>query len=114
MLHDRHERFQPGAGLSRGGRPSLRHVQQWQQRVQRQLELRQVPESLEGSRHFRIGVMLKPARINAGLTQIDVAEKLKTHKSAISLIENHTEDIKLSTLTHYAEALGKKLDISIH
>ncbi len=28
-------------------------------------------------------------------------------------IENHAEDIKLSTLTHYAEALGKKLDISI-
>jgi HTH-type transcriptional regulator / antitoxin HipB len=67
----------------------------------------------EGYRHFRIGVMLKQARINAGLTQIDVAEKLKTHKSAISRIENHAEDIKLSTLTHYAEALGKKLDISI-
>lgn len=67
----------------------------------------------EGYRHFKIGVMLKQARLSAGLTQIDVAEKLKTHKSAISRIENHAEDIKLSTLSHYAEALGKKLDILI-
>ena len=68
----------------------------------------------EGYRHFVIGVMLKQARINAGLTQIEVAEKLKTHKSAISRIENHAENIKLSTLANYAEAIGKQLDISIH
>ncbi|WP_076792499.1 helix-turn-helix domain-containing protein [Chlorobium sp. KB01] len=67
----------------------------------------------EGYKHFRIGVMLKQARTNAGLTQVALAEKLKTHKSAISRIENHAEDIKLSTLSHYAEALGKKLDITI-
>jgi DNA-binding XRE family transcriptional regulator len=68
----------------------------------------------EGYRNFRIGVMLKQARLNAGMSQVEVAEKLKTHKSAISRIENHAEDVKLSTLVNYAEALGKKLDILIH
>ncbi|NTW84427.1 MAG: helix-turn-helix transcriptional regulator [Chlorobiaceae bacterium] len=68
----------------------------------------------EGYRNFRIGVLLKQARLNAGMSQVEVAMKLKTHKSAISRIENHAEDVKLSTLSHYAEALGKKLDISIH
>jgi len=68
----------------------------------------------EGYRNFRIGVMLKQARLNAGMSQVEVAEKLKTHKSAISRIENHAEDIKLSTLVNYAEALGKKLDLLIH
>ncbi|MEI7933906.1 MAG: helix-turn-helix transcriptional regulator [Chlorobiaceae bacterium] len=47
------------------------------------------------------------------MTQDEIAEKLKTHKSAISRIENHAEDIRLSTLSHYADALGKKLEIFI-
>ena len=68
----------------------------------------------EGYRNFRIGVMLKQARLNAGMSQVEVAAKLKTHKSAISRIENHAEDVKLSTLVNYAEALGKKLDLLIH
>ena len=68
----------------------------------------------EGYRNFRIGVMLKQARLNTGMSQVEVAKKLKTHKSAISRIENHAEDVKLSTLVNYAEALGKKLDILIH
>ncbi len=67
----------------------------------------------EGYKHFKIGVLLKQARTNAGMTQDEIAEKLKTHKSAISRIENHAEDIRLSTLSHYAEALGKKLEIFI-
>lgn len=68
----------------------------------------------EGFRNFRIGAMLKQARLNAGMSQVEIAQKLKTHKSAISRIENHAEDVKLSTLFNYAEALGKKLDILIH
>ena len=67
----------------------------------------------EGYKHFKIGVLLKQARNDAGLTQDQIALKLKTHKSAISRIENHAEDIRLSTLSHYAEALGKKLEIFI-
>jgi len=39
--------------------------------------------------------------------------KLDTTKGAISRIENHAEDIKLSTLKKVAEALGKKLTIGI-
>jgi len=62
---------------------------------------------------FKIGVLLKEARKNAGLTQEALADKLNTKKSAISRIENHSEDIRLSTLHHYAEALGKKIQVSI-
>jgi len=38
---------------------------------------------------------------------------LKTKKSAISRIENHAEDIKLSTIERVALALGKKLLIEL-
>ncbi len=67
----------------------------------------------KGYEEFKIGVILKEARKNAGLTQEALADKLKTKKSAISRIENHAEDIRLSTLYHYAEALGKKINFSI-
>ena len=62
---------------------------------------------------FKIGVVLRQAREEAGLTQEELARRLKTKKTAISRIENHAEDIKLSTLERVAGALGKRLQISI-
>jgi ribosome-binding protein aMBF1 (putative translation factor) len=64
--------------------------------------------------NYKIGILLKQARQEAGLTQEEIAEKLKTKKSAISRIENHSEDIRLSTLKNYVEALGKKLQLIIN
>ena len=66
-----------------------------------------------GFRDFKIGVMLRLAREKAGLTQEEVAGKLHTKKSAISRMENHAEDIRLSTLEKFAHALGKELKISV-
>ena len=66
-----------------------------------------------GYSDFKLGVMLRQARENAGLTQEELAKKLKTKKSAISRIENHAEDIRLSTLEKVAEALGKTLKLSM-
>lgn len=57
--------------------------------------------------------MLKAAREEAGLTQEQLAKKLNTKKTAISRIENHAEDIKLSTLEKFAQALGKNMRIEV-
>lgn len=67
----------------------------------------------EGYLNFKIGVILRQAREELGATQSDVAKKLNTTKSVISRMENHAEDIKLSTLTKYAKALGKKVKLEI-
>jgi ribosome-binding protein aMBF1 (putative translation factor) len=67
----------------------------------------------EGYEQFKIGVMLRQAREKAGLTQEELARRLKTKKTSISRIENHAEDIKLSTLKRTASALGKSLQVSI-
>lgn len=67
----------------------------------------------KGYEQFKIGVLLKQARKEAGLTQEQVAERLNTQKSAISRIENHAEDIRLSTLGTFAEAVGKKLRLEL-
>jgi HTH-type transcriptional regulator / antitoxin HipB len=67
----------------------------------------------EGYQNFKIGVLFKASREQAGMTQEEVAQKLGTKKSAISRIENHAEDIRLSTLHKYAKALGKKVNLEI-
>lgn len=64
-----------------------------------------------GYREFEIGVLLRRAREDAGLTQEQLANKIQTKKTAISRLENHAEDIKLSTLQKVARALGKDLQV---
>ena len=67
----------------------------------------------KGFEDFKIGVLLKQLRNEAGITQEELAIKMNTKKSAISRIENHAEDIRLSTLKGYLEALDKRLQINI-
>jgi HTH-type transcriptional regulator / antitoxin HipB len=62
---------------------------------------------------LEFSVMLRDARENAGITQEAVARKLRTKKSAISRIENHAADIRLSTLDKYAKAIGMRLRVQI-
>ena len=66
-----------------------------------------------GYADFKIGVILRQARESAGLTQEEVARRLKTKKSAISRIENHADDVRLSTLRRYADAVGTNLQIRL-
>ena len=67
----------------------------------------------EGFDEFKIGIMLKEAREKSGLTQEELAKRVKTTKSAISRIENHSDDIKLSTLIKVAKSLGRQLSVKI-
>lgn len=71
-------------------------------------------EGLEsGYEEFKVGVLLRQAREEAGLTQEELATRLDTKKSAISRIENHAGDIRLSTLERYAKALGRQLSLEL-
>lgn len=71
-------------------------------------------EGLEpGYADFKIGARLRQAREQAGLTQEELAARLETKKSAISRIENHAGDIRLSTLVRYARALGQHLSLEL-
>jgi HTH-type transcriptional regulator/antitoxin HipB len=67
----------------------------------------------EGYRELKVGVLLKQAREQAGLTQEELAVKVGTQKTAISRLENHAQDIKLSTIQKVANALGKSLEITL-
>ncbi|MCP4599423.1 MAG: helix-turn-helix transcriptional regulator [Proteobacteria bacterium] len=63
---------------------------------------------------FKLGYLLKEARIAANLTQEQLAEKTGTKGSYISRIECGKSEIQLSTLCRIIEiGLEKELNISI-
>ncbi len=66
-----------------------------------------------GYEEFKVGLMIKELRLQKGMTQEDLATLMNTKKSVISRMENHSEDIRLSTLGKIAEVFGKKLTIAI-
>ena len=64
-----------------------------------------------GYDEFKVGVVLRELREQAGLTQEELAKMLHTQKSAVSRMENHAEDIRLSTLFKIANLLGRHVKI---
>ena len=52
---------------------------------------------------------LYKARLEAGLTQKEIAEKLGTNQSYIAALERGRKNITFSTLAKYAAACGKKV-----
>lgn len=68
-------------------------------------------EQLAITKAEMIGELLKEARLAVGLTQEELAERIHTKRPAISRLEHHAENMKLSTLFAISEALGKELVI---
>ena len=66
-----------------------------------------------GYEELKIGMLIKEMRLENGMTQEQLAKKLSTKKSVISRMENHSEDIRLSTLKRVAAVFGKQLKVSI-
>ncbi|MBN1536456.1 MAG: helix-turn-helix domain-containing protein [Anaerolineales bacterium] len=82
-----------------------------QKRKESDLEFAENYES--GYEDFVIGVILRQAREAAGLTQDEVAKRLRIQKSVISRVENHADDARLSTIRRYADAVGASLHIRL-
>ena len=72
-------------------------------------------EELEaGYENFKLGALLHDARLDKGLTQEELAEKVGTTKSYISKIENDVKEVRISTLQKIVEVgLGGRVQLSI-
>ena len=67
-----------------------------------------------GYEHFKIGVLIHDARLEKGLTQEELANRVGTTKSYISKIENNVKEARISTLQKIVElGLGGHLELSI-
>jgi len=67
-----------------------------------------------GYEEFKLGFLIQQARLEKGLTQEQLAEKIGTNKGYISKVENDIKDVRLSTIQKIVElGLGGKLELSI-
>lgn len=67
-----------------------------------------------GFEAFKIGALIHDTRIDMGMTQEQLAEKVGTTKSYISKIENNMKEARLSTLQKIIElGFGGRLELSI-
>jgi len=67
-----------------------------------------------GYENFKIGALIHDARLEKGMTQEELAEKVGTTKSYISKIENNIKEARLSTLQKIVElGLDGHLELSI-
>jgi transcriptional regulator with XRE-family HTH domain len=60
-----------------------------------------------------LSVELVSRRLDAGLSQTEVAARMGTSQSAVARLEAGEADIRLSTLERYAAAVGTELDWSL-
>ena len=67
-----------------------------------------------GYEAFKIGVLIHDTRVEMGMTQEQLAEKVGTTKSYISKIENNIKEARISTLQKIIElGFGGKLEVNI-
>jgi len=67
-----------------------------------------------GFENFKIGALIQEARLEKGMTQEELAEKVGTTKSYISKLENNIKEVRISTLKRIVELeLGGVLELSI-
>jgi len=67
-----------------------------------------------GYENFKIGALIQEARLEKGMTQEELAEKVGTSKSYISKLENNIKEVRISTLKKIVElGLGGVLELSI-
>ncbi len=56
-----------------------------------------------------LGELIRKTRKEKGLTQSQLADMIDTKKQAISRLERHPQDVKLSTIFKVSRALGTTL-----
>jgi DNA-binding XRE family transcriptional regulator len=67
-----------------------------------------------GYESFKIGTLIHDTRVEMGMTQEQLAEKVGTSKSYISKIENNMKETRISTLQKIVElGFGGRLELNI-
>ena len=67
----------------------------------------------EETKVLSIGVELAKQRKRKGMTQAELAKKIGTSTPQLSRTERRPENVNMSTLIRYAEAVGMNLDVRL-
>ncbi len=92
-------------------------IERLKQATQEQAKrIRALPDYEESKRRFdieyKLASELAAARKDAGLTQMQIAALMGTTQSVVSRIERGA-NISVETISRYAHACGKRLDIHV-
>lgn len=63
-------------------------------------------KSLQTKKHRQLAELLRTLRVESGLTQVDIAERLGETQSAVSKVESGQRRLDLVQLQTYCRALG--------
>lgn len=67
-----------------------------------------------GYEAFKIGALIHDTRVETGMTQEQLAEKVGTSKSYISKIENNIKEARISTLQKIIKlGFGRRLELNV-
>ena len=88
----------------------MNHQEYVAEREAREPAFRAARDALRPQFEFRRALI--SARLRAGLTQLQLAERLGTTQSAIARMENGTSTPTVETLRRLAEALGIRFEIA--
>ena len=66
----------------------------------------------EGARKKIAAIHLQQVREAAGLTQLQVAQRMGVTQASLSRME-HRPDVKISNIRKYIEAVGGRLEVSV-
>jgi transcriptional regulator with XRE-family HTH domain len=69
-----------------------------------------LPGFAEMEERRRLAAELVARRQTLGLSQTEVAARMRTSQSAVARLESGAADVRLSTLQRYVAALGQRLD----
>lgn len=62
---------------------------------------------------FALALAMVKARAKAGMTQADVARKMRTTQSVVARIESGHNPPNLKTLERYASAIGRRIQVKL-
>jgi ribosome-binding protein aMBF1 (putative translation factor) len=62
---------------------------------------------------FALALAFIKARNKAGMTQADVARKMRTTQSVVARIESGSNPPNLKTLERYAKAVGRRIEVKL-
>jgi DNA-binding XRE family transcriptional regulator len=93
---------------------NLKSLEEFKEKNFGKLGTKERDELEAGYENFKIGALIHNTRLEMGMTQEQLADKVGTTKSYISKIENNIKEARISTLQKIVElGFGGHLELSI-
>ena len=100
--------------MSKAKNKNVMNLEEFKEKNYGKLGTKERDELEAGYEAFKIGALIHDTRIEMGMTQEELADKVGTTKSYISKIENNVKEARISTLQKIIElGFGGRLELNV-